>query len=166
MPKRTMRRANILATPLERGDLRLLILNLLKEPMHGYQIMCKFKEGSHGHYKPSTGALYPQLKSLEDDCLINSSEEEGRRCYTVTKRGEQYLKENRKWVSEAMKRFHDFWEDNELGEFTELLASITKTIMAGAVNSLERENVDNSKRIRESKNVLKKTEAELKAIWT
>jgi DNA-binding PadR family transcriptional regulator len=152
--------------PLERGDLRILVLNILQKPMHGYQIMCEFKAHSHGDYKPSTGALYPQLRSLEEEGLIRCDESEGRKNYAVTKAGEEYLKRNGKLVKETMERFSEFWGGNDMGEMVGRMESIARVLMEGSSKALESGSEGDAKRIERSKEVLLKAERELKGIWT
>ena len=42
----------------EKGDLKYVILNLLKDkPSHGYEIMRALEESFHGFYTPSAGSV-------------------------------------------------------------------------------------------------------------
>jgi DNA-binding PadR family transcriptional regulator len=152
-------------TPLERGDLRLLILNLLKKRMHGYQIMSEFEDQSKGCYKPSTGALYPQLRGLEEEGFVKCEEGNGKKDYVITKKGEEYLERNKKLANDAMKRFHNFWNDNNLGFLIERITSISKILMVGTATALESGKPEESKKIAESKRILDKAEEDLRAVW-
>jgi len=145
--------------------LRLLMLGMLKKPMHGYQIMCRFKECSKGDYMPSTGALYPQLRSLEEEGLIRCSEINGKKTYAVTKEGEEYLSKNEKLVRQTMTRFIEFWSENDLGILVSRMESISKTLMAGAAGALESGSGQDLKKIERSKEILARAEEELKGIW-
>lgn len=151
--------------PLERGDLRLLVLAMLKEPMHGYEIISRLKESSGGRYRPSTGALYPQLRGLEEAGLVKCEETDGRKNYVLTKKGEEYLNKNGKLVGDAKQRFRDFWRENDLGKLVEQIAGISKILMAGSARALESGMPRDKKRIDESKRILSKAEGELKSIW-
>ncbi len=150
---------------LERGDLRLLVLSMLKEPMHGYQIMCQFREHSHGDYKPSTGALYPQLRGLEEEGFIKIEEVHGKKTYAITKSGEEYLKRNEKLVKQTAKRFKEFWGENDMNALVSRMESIAKTLMEGSSKALETGDQKDSKKIERSKEILAKTEEELKKVW-
>jgi DNA-binding PadR family transcriptional regulator len=78
-----------------RGDVRAAILALLKEgPRNGYQIMSEIAERSGGAWRPSPGAVYPALSQLADEGLIAGEEEDGRRTYSLTDAGRQYLAEH------------------------------------------------------------------------
>src|SRR5580693_8739637 len=59
----------------ERGDLKLVILDLLKEkPRHGYDIIQELEKRFHGFYSPSPGSVYPILQLLEDQDLVTSEQ--------------------------------------------------------------------------------------------
>ena len=67
-----------------------MILHILRDrgPLHAYGIIKAFNEYTMGHYKPSTGALYPSLKSLLEDGLIEEVNSEGKKLYRLTEKGE------------------------------------------------------------------------------
>lgn len=71
-----------------RGDVRASILVLLKEqPRHGYEIIQEIAERSGGAWKPSPGSVYPTLQLLEDEGLITSASEGGKKLFTLTEAG-------------------------------------------------------------------------------
>ncbi|MFE3634491.1 PadR family transcriptional regulator [Streptomyces sp. NPDC059168] len=71
-----------------RGDVRASILALLKEgPMHGYEMIQEIAERSGGAWKPSPGSVYPTLQLLEDEGLIASESEGGKKLFTLTDSG-------------------------------------------------------------------------------
>ncbi|WP_243274776.1 PadR family transcriptional regulator, partial [Streptomyces albus] len=68
-----------------RGDVRASILALLKErPMHGYEMIQEIAERSGGAWKPSPGSVYPTLQLLEDEGLIASESEGGKKHFSLT----------------------------------------------------------------------------------
>src|SRR6266567_6345497 len=78
-----------------RGDVRAAILALLREgPRNGYQIMSEIEERSGGAWRPSPGAVYPALSQLADEGLIAGEESDGRRTYSLTEAGRQYVEQN------------------------------------------------------------------------
>ena len=92
----------------DRGDLKYMILELLRErPMHGYEVMRALEETSHGAYTASPGSVYPALQSLEDDGLVRSEEKDGRKVYTITDEGLEFLASNRDRVDEILDRIRD-----------------------------------------------------------
>ncbi len=71
-----------------RGDVRAAILVLTAEqPMHGYQIIRELSERSGGVWSPSPGSVYPTLQLLEDEGLVASQEQDGKRVFAVTPEG-------------------------------------------------------------------------------
>ncbi|GAA3195038.1 hypothetical protein GCM10010451_51480 [Streptomyces virens] len=71
-----------------RGDVRASILALLKErPMHGYEMIQEIAERSGGAWKPSPGSVYPTLQLLEDEGLIASASEGGKKLFSLTAAG-------------------------------------------------------------------------------
>ncbi|MEE6271142.1 PadR family transcriptional regulator [Streptomyces diastatochromogenes] len=71
-----------------RGDVRASILALLKDrPMHGYEMIQEIAERSGGAWKPSPGSVYPTLQLLEDEGLIVSSSEGGKKLFSLTEAG-------------------------------------------------------------------------------
>ena len=50
----------------QRGDVRTaVLLLLLGEPMHGYQIMQAMSDRTGGGWRPSPAAIYPTIAQLE-----------------------------------------------------------------------------------------------------
>ena len=94
-----------------RGEVRSAVLALLAErPMHGYQIIREIEERSSGSWKPSAGSVYPTLQLLEDEGLVTSEEQDGKRVYTITDAGRAELEERRE------RGGGEPWEFGPLGE--------------------------------------------------
>ncbi|GGY45216.1 PadR family transcriptional regulator [Streptomyces omiyaensis] len=73
-----------------RGDVRASILALLKDrPMHGYEMIQEIGERSGGAWKPSPGSVYPTLQMLEDEGLIVSASEGGKKLFSLTDAGRE-----------------------------------------------------------------------------
>ncbi|GAA3814625.1 PadR family transcriptional regulator [Streptomyces phyllanthi] len=71
-----------------RGDVRASILALLKDrPMHGYEMIQEIAERSGGAWKPSPGSVYPTLQLLEDEGLITSETEGGKKLFSLSESG-------------------------------------------------------------------------------
>ncbi|MEW2250492.1 PadR family transcriptional regulator [Streptomyces sp. NPDC006975] len=71
-----------------RGDVRASILALLEDrPMHGYEMIQEIAERSGGAWKPSPGSVYPTLQLLEDEGLISSESEGGKKLFSLTEEG-------------------------------------------------------------------------------
>ena len=61
--------------------------------MHGYQIMQAMSDRTGGAWRPSPGAVYPTIAQLEDEGLVTTQEEDGRRSVTLTPEGRTYVEE-------------------------------------------------------------------------
>lgn len=73
-----------------RGDTRSAILRVLSEqPMHGYQIIQEISRRSDGVWRPSAGSIYPTLQLLADEGLVTSSEEGGKKVFSLTDEGRE-----------------------------------------------------------------------------
>ena len=81
------------------GGLRILILHVIDEfgPRNGVEIMdaieahqesCKISHRAHKAPRPSPGSVYPMLKKMVDEGLINKLED-GR--YQLTKKGQEIM---------------------------------------------------------------------------
>jgi DNA-binding PadR family transcriptional regulator len=93
-----------------RGDVRLAVLALLNErPMHGYEMMQELADRTQGLWRPSPGSLYPALQLLEDQGLVRSETNDGRRQFTLTEQGQAELAGNPRATApwEAMVRGAD-----------------------------------------------------------
>jgi len=95
----------------EFGEVRLAILSLLKDSTkHGYQLIKELTERSGGLYRASAGTVYPTLQQLEDEGLIVSEAQEGRKVYRLTPEGAQELEREKETVDRIWARA-DSWED-------------------------------------------------------
>lgn len=90
-----MGRGGRLARFLEHGDLRLLVLHLIREkPRHGYEIIKAVEDLAGGAYAPSPGVIYPTLTLLEELGQIESTAEGARKSFAITPAGAAALAEN------------------------------------------------------------------------
>ncbi|RUT29885.1 PadR family transcriptional regulator [Paenibacillus zeisoli] len=75
-----------------RGGVKYALLELLTHgPKHGYQMIKALEEESGGIYAPSPGSIYPTLNMLETRKLISSEAVEGKKVYSLTESGRQFL---------------------------------------------------------------------------
>ena len=73
---------------MPRGAIRTTILAALRDgPANGYEVMRRLEEMSGGLWRPSPGSVYPHLQMLEDEGLVQSSEVDGGRTFTLTEAG-------------------------------------------------------------------------------
>jgi DNA-binding PadR family transcriptional regulator len=93
------------------GEVRLAILSMLGEsPMHGYELMKRLEERSGGIYRASAGTIYPTLQQLEDEGLITSETQDGKKIYRLTDAGKQELERNSETVRTIWRRARR-WQD-------------------------------------------------------
>jgi transcriptional regulator len=97
-------RAKNESSGLVQGTLHMLVLKTLAlEPMHGYGIGVRLEQISQGVFQVNAGSLFPALRRLERDGLINGDwrvTENNRRAkyYSLTASGRAKLKrETRDW---------------------------------------------------------------------
>ena len=78
-----------------RGAIKGSLLRLLAErPMHGYELITEFEERSGGRWRPSPGSVYPLLAQLEDEGLVRSFDDGGRKRFEVTDDGRAWLEDH------------------------------------------------------------------------
>jgi len=61
--------------------------------MHGYQLMHAIADRTEGAWRPSPGAIYPTIAQLEDEGLVLTTAESGRKLVTLTEAGRAHLAE-------------------------------------------------------------------------
>ena len=100
-----LRAARVIAS----GDLRLIILALLKEkPRHGYEIIKALEEHSSGMYTPSPGMVYPALTYLEEMGHAAAEADGTKKLYRITEAGAAYLEEHRRSADETLEQLARF----------------------------------------------------------
>lgn len=80
---------------IQKGYLKLAILfALTKSPLHGYKMMKSIKELTLGVIAPTAGGLYPALKELEKEGIIEGEWKAGERkkVYKITNKGKDVFK--------------------------------------------------------------------------
>jgi DNA-binding PadR family transcriptional regulator len=109
----------------EKGDLKYVILNLLKDkPSHGYEIIRAMEELFHGFYTPSAGSVYPTLQMLEDMGYVSASERDSKKVYTITEEGKQFLKEQREVVDKIECQMKDWWGPRNIDDFHDTISEL------------------------------------------
>ena len=81
---------------LRRGTLIILVLNQLKKPMYGYNLIKKLSDNG---IPIEANTLYPLMRRLESQNLLKSEWETGegkpRKYYTLTAQGEEVLEKTK-----------------------------------------------------------------------
>jgi DNA-binding PadR family transcriptional regulator len=79
---------------LRHGEVRIALLRALADgPAHGYELGQRLEKASQGAWRPSPGSIYPTLQLLADEEMVSSEERDGKRIYTLTRRGQAEQKE-------------------------------------------------------------------------
>jgi len=86
---------------VRRGDVRTAILDVLRragesgEPVNGYQVIRQIAELSDDEWRPSPGSVYPTISQLEDEGLVTTDDEHGRRSLRLTDEGLAWTQRHR-----------------------------------------------------------------------
>jgi DNA-binding PadR family transcriptional regulator len=145
-----------------RGDIKFVILDLLREKSsYGYEIIRAMEERFSGLYTPSAGTVYPTLQMLEEMGYVTSNPSEGRKVYTITPEGLQFLEERKNRVSDVRERMSGWWDrkgsSREVHDMVDEMKDMLKMMKRGR----RRMNPEKIRRIRE---VLERTLREIETI--
>ena len=102
---------------------------LSTEPMNGYQVISQIAERTRGAWKPSPGSVYPTISQLEDEGLIESDDERGRRTLRLTDEGRAYVEANADELAAVWTPFGEP-ERPEASDFTSLKPEIGQVMNA------------------------------------
>ena len=133
------------------GEVRLALLSLLDDgPGHGYELMKRLEERSGGMYHASAGTVYPVLQQLEDEDLVRSQEQEGKKVYELTEAGRDELRLHEEAVERIWKRAGGWkeWGVHMGPESAEIWSSWGRLTKA-AFKSAARADMEETEKIRE-----------------
>jgi DNA-binding PadR family transcriptional regulator len=124
------------------GQMRLYLLALLNEgPRHGYEIIRDLEERFNGLYSPSAGTVYPRLAKLEDEGLVERSDDGRKATYRITDAGR----------SEVAARELDLADlQQDLDHSVRELAQEVRQRVHGSANNLRAELKEAAKQARAS----------------
>lgn len=113
--------------PFSRGDFKYILLQHIKEkPSYGYEIIRALQERFHSFYVPSPGSVYPTLQLLEEMGYATTKEEDGKKVYTVTEEGTQYLEEQKESRDRIKKQIRDYWNPENIDDIMETMRRFDK----------------------------------------
>ena len=114
-------------SPFHKGDLKYVILDLLKDKSrYGYEIIRALEEQSHGFYKPSPGVVYPTLQMLEEMGCASSADRDGKNVYTITEEGRKLLSERSDLADELKSHMRHHWNPENFGAFGEIMSELAR----------------------------------------
>ena len=106
----------------QKGDLKYIILDLIKEtPRHGYDIIRELEEQSYGTYKPSPGVIYPTLQMLEEMGYATSEEQEGKKVYSITDEGKDFLEKQKEKTNGVRSQMKHKWSFKNIGKMAMMM---------------------------------------------
>jgi len=115
----------------ERGFLTLIILHSLDcEPKSGYSLLKEIGERTQGSWIPNKGTLYPILKSLDAEGLIQVTEtgKRSKKVYSLTETGKETLADLKGRKGESEERVA-FFKNMHLEIFGEENISLINFLM-------------------------------------
>src|SRR6266851_5739096 len=147
-----------------RGDLKYVILDLLKDqPRHGYDIIRALEERMRGRYRPSPGSVYPTLQMLEDLGYVTSSQQEGKKVYSITDDGRRYLTEQASTIDDIRTRITAGWDAAQRPEMADLMHELRQLARAlfrhGAKGALH-----DPERLQKLRDIVARARAEVDAL--
>jgi len=133
----------------QKGNLKYVILDLIKDrPRYGYEIILQLEEQSYGFYKPSPGVIYPILQMLEEMGYANSSEQEGKKFYSITEDGSKFLEEQKDIADGVRHQMKHRWSFKNIGKIVSIMKEYhaLEHLLGQGIRSLDNDKID---RIRE-----------------
>jgi DNA-binding PadR family transcriptional regulator len=116
---------------MRRGDMKFLLLEVLKEgPRHGYEIISELENRFRG-YRASPGSVYPTLQMLEEGGFVTGQEVDGKKVYTITDTGLKLLEER------GERRYEEAEGTHPAVELRESLRKLAGAVIDGARGSDE-----------------------------
>jgi len=98
---------------VRRGDVRSAILDVLAEagrrdePVNGYQVIQQIGLRSRDAWRPSPGSVYPTIQQLEDEGLVESDDERGRKTLRLTAEGQTWVADHADELAAVWAPFED-----------------------------------------------------------
>jgi DNA-binding PadR family transcriptional regulator len=137
------------SSPFQKGDLKYVILDLLKEkPRHGYEVIRALEEQSHGLYTPSPGVVYPTLQMLEELGYASLQERDGKKVYSITEEGNNFLSERKDLADEVRSQIKSRWSFRNIGRMATLMKEYhgLEDVIGRGIRTLD---ADKTERIRQ-----------------
>jgi len=121
------------------------------------------EEASGGLYSPSPGAIYPTLQVLEDQELVTSSTEEGKKVYAITEAGAAYLREHSDKAASHREQWEARWGDrDQQGKAGDILADLHRSFHA--IKHAVRDGAGDAGKLEQIVEVLKEATAKIEGI--
>ena len=148
-------------SPFHKGDLKYVILDLIKDkPLYGYEVIRALEERSFGFYTPSPGVVYPTLQMLEEMGYASATERDGKKVYTITEEGRQFLTERKDLADEVKSQMKHHWNPENINVIREMMDEFSD------FGKLVRRRLRylNSEKMKRIRNVVSRTRREIESI--
>jgi DNA-binding PadR family transcriptional regulator len=123
---------------MRHGDVRAaLLLALAEGAAHGYELGQRLERISGGSWRPSPGSIYPTLQTLADEDCVSVEERDGKRIYSLAKKGQAEIRERQSRREELPWRFAGDGKSGALREAVVAMKMAAKQI--GSVGSPEQQ---------------------------
>ncbi|MGH3447072.1 MAG: PadR family transcriptional regulator [Nocardioidaceae bacterium] len=120
---------------VRRGDVRAAILDVLAvAPMNGYQLIQQIAERTGGQWKPSPGSVYPTLQQLEDEALIHTTHDDGKKAWTLTDEGRAYVGDHGEEMAATWRAFDEAEEEDETPDLRGTISHVAAAVWQVAVS--------------------------------
>lgn len=128
---------------VRRGDVRTAILDVLHEEqqLNGYQVIQQITERSRGAWKPSPGSVYPTIAQLEDEGLIETVVDNGRKLLQLTAAGSQYVADHQDELASVWEAFEEDAEPGDTGlkpVIGQLMGAVWQIVTTGTPGQQQR----------------------------
>ena len=129
-----------------RGDIKFILLGLLSErAQHGYELIKELEARRGGFRRLSPGSVYPTLQMLEEGGYLTSEQVDGKRVYTITESGRQFLSDRNQ--QSHSRNADDGFTESKPSELIELRRTLTE--LNDAVTQIARSgNLEQANRVR------------------
>lgn len=120
----------------KRGDVRLAILSVLEgaaargDSINGYQVIQQIAERSDGAWRPSPGSVYPTIQQLQDEGLVETDDERGRKTLRLSGEGTAYVAERAAELASVWAPFEKAQERAATGTSGDLKSEIGQVMSA------------------------------------
>jgi DNA-binding PadR family transcriptional regulator len=94
---------------------------LRDKPRHGYDIIRELEEQSYGFYKPSPGVIYPTLQMLQEMGYASSTEQEGKKVYSITEDGLKFLAKQSDIADGVRRQMKHKWSFKNIGRMAMIM---------------------------------------------
>lgn len=130
-----------------RGDIKFILLGLLSErAQHGYELIKDLEARRGGFRRLSPGSVYPTLQMLEECGYLTSEQVDGKRVYTITESGRQFLNDRNQ--QSHSRNAYDGFTESKPSELIELRRTLTE--LNDAVTQIARSgNLEQANRVRD-----------------